>query len=197
MGDPLPRGVAIPNVRDQLFLAAERVLLRDGPSGLSSRAVTTEAGYAKGILHNHFSDFDQFLAEFAVDRLRDVADDAAALPARAGKGTVVGNLTEATLSVFGPLTLAIAGLIVSRPGVLARVQEQSAAGAPNLQQIEATFSTYLEAERALGRVTVEADSETLALMLVGTAHHLFFTSRASKTQLPRRLRKIVSTLLGA
>ena len=192
----MPRGVAIPDVQEQLFLAADRVLLRDGLSGLSSRAITTEAGYAKGILHNHFSEFDQFLAEFAVDRLRHAADAATELPARAGKGTVVGNLTDATLTVFGPLTLAISGLVVSRPAVLARVQEQASAGGPNLQQVEATFATYLDAERELGRVTVDADSETLAFMLVAAAHHLFFTSRATPSQLPRRLRKIISTLLA-
>lgn len=44
----MPTGVAIRDVREQLFAAAERVLLRDGPSALTSRAVTSEAGCAKG-----------------------------------------------------------------------------------------------------------------------------------------------------
>jgi AcrR family transcriptional regulator len=44
--------------REQLFGAAERVLLRDGPNGLTSRAVTAEAGCAKGVLHRHFADVD-------------------------------------------------------------------------------------------------------------------------------------------
>ena len=65
----MPTGVAIRDVREQLFDAAERVLLRDGPSGLTSRAVTTEAGCAKGVLHRHFADFDGFLAEFVLDRV--------------------------------------------------------------------------------------------------------------------------------
>jgi len=49
----VPTGVAIRDPRGQLFDAAERVLLRDGLSGLTSRAVTTEAGVAKGVLHLH------------------------------------------------------------------------------------------------------------------------------------------------
>jgi len=56
----MPTGVAIRDVRAQLFDAAERVLRRDGPSGLTSRAVTAEAGVAKGVLHRHFDDFDAF-----------------------------------------------------------------------------------------------------------------------------------------
>ena len=35
----MPTGVAIRDPRGQLFGAAERVLLRDGPSGLTSRSV--------------------------------------------------------------------------------------------------------------------------------------------------------------
>ena len=62
----MPTGVAIRDVREQLFDAAERVLLRDGPSALTSRAVTTEAGCAKGVLHRHFADFDAFLAELVL-----------------------------------------------------------------------------------------------------------------------------------
>ncbi|MEY9997042.1 hypothetical protein ABIE67_009074 [Streptomyces sp. V4I8] len=46
----MPTGVHLRDARQQLFDAAERVLLRDGPNGLTSRAVTDEAGCAKGVL---------------------------------------------------------------------------------------------------------------------------------------------------
>jgi AcrR family transcriptional regulator len=65
----VPTGVALRDVREQLFDAAERVLLRDGPRALTSRAVTTEAGVAKGVLHRHFADFDAFLAALVEDRI--------------------------------------------------------------------------------------------------------------------------------
>ena len=96
-----PRGVAIPEVREQLFQATDRLLARNGSPGLTTRAITSEAGVANGMLHRHFSDLDAFLGEFAADRLHAIADSAAALPARAGPGTVTGNLTTATLALFG------------------------------------------------------------------------------------------------
>ena len=65
----VPTGIPIRDIRDQLFDAAERVLLRDGPSALTSRAVTTEAGVAKGILHRHFPDFDAFLAALVLTHI--------------------------------------------------------------------------------------------------------------------------------
>jgi AcrR family transcriptional regulator len=42
--------VALRDARQQLFDAAERILLRSGPNALTSRAVTAEAGCAKGVL---------------------------------------------------------------------------------------------------------------------------------------------------
>jgi AcrR family transcriptional regulator len=57
----VPAGVTIRDPRGQLFGGAGRVLLRDGPGGLTSRAVTAEAGVAKGVLHRHFAGFgDRF-----------------------------------------------------------------------------------------------------------------------------------------
>src|SRR6202451_4142304 len=73
----MPTGVRILDAREQLFGAAERVLLRDGPNALTSRAVTTEAGCAKGVLHRHFADFDAFLAELVLDRIARIGGQAA------------------------------------------------------------------------------------------------------------------------
>ena len=192
-----PRGVTIPDVPEQLFQAAERVLLRDGPSGLTSRAITNEAGFAKGILHNHFTDLDAFLAAFVLDRFQLIAEDAAKLPSRAGTGTVVGNLTDAALTVFGSSALAIISLVLSRPTLMLRLQQSAAAGTANLQTIEGTFAAYLDAEKQLGRIAADADTETLALILVGTVHHLFVTGQASGPDLHSRVRRIAAVLVAA
>ena len=91
----MPTGVALRDVRRQLFDAAERVLLRDGPSALTSRAVTDEAGCAKGVLHRHFEDFDAFLAELVYDRVTRIDLQAIELRSSAGNGTVTGNIAGA------------------------------------------------------------------------------------------------------
>ena len=112
----MPTGVALRDARQQLFDAAERVLLRDGLSGLTSRAVTTEAGCAKGVLHRYFSDFDAFLADLVLDRTARVDGQAATLRDATGTGTVAGNLTRALQELFGPL----AQVILGRPPTTAR-----------------------------------------------------------------------------
>src|SRR5690242_18342647 len=96
----VPTGIALRDVREQLFGAAERVLLRDGASALTSRAVTTEAGVAKGVLHRHFADFDAFLAELVLDRAARVEGQASALRERAGTGSVAVHVGAALTGLF-------------------------------------------------------------------------------------------------
>src|SRR5271154_1204539 len=128
--DAMPTGVAIRDPRGQLFDAAERVLLRDGPSALTSRSVTTEAGVAKGVLHRHFADFDDFLAGLVADRIARIDGQAAALRDSAGTGTVAGNLTDALIALFGPVAVAIVPLVTFRDELRARLRQAGHSGIP-------------------------------------------------------------------
>ncbi|MEU8317337.1 TetR family transcriptional regulator [Nonomuraea sp. NPDC048881] len=169
----MPTGIALRDVREQLFDAAERILLRDGPNALTSRAVTTEAGCAKGVLHRHFADFDAFLAELVTDRIRRVEAQSAALRASAGTGTVAGNLTRALLELFGSVAVAVVSLVISRDGLRARLRQAGSAGLPLLGEATTMIAAYLAAEREMGRIAVDADVDALALTLIGSAHLLF------------------------
>ncbi|MGP3971132.1 TetR/AcrR family transcriptional regulator [Streptomyces sp. 6N223] len=191
----MPTGVAMRDARQQLFGAAERVLLRDGPSALTSRAVTTEAGCAKGVLHRHFADFDAFLAELVLDRIARLDAQAAALRDAAGTGTVVGNLADALTDLFGSVAVAIVGLVISRDGLRARLRETRPTGVPLLTEAAAMIASYLAAERELGRVPADADVDTLAPALIGAAH-LLFADRKGAPPEPGAVRRVVSTVIG-
>jgi AcrR family transcriptional regulator len=158
------------DVREQLFDAAERVLLRDGPNGLTSRAVTAEAGCAKGVLHKHFADFDAFLLDLILDRVARIGRQAEALRAAAGTGTVVGNLTAALHELFGSIGMAMVSLLIARDELRRRVRQARMSGLPVLSEASAMITSYLEAERNLGRVPAGADLGTVAPMLVGVGH---------------------------
>jgi AcrR family transcriptional regulator len=170
----VPTGVAIRDPREHLFAAAERILLRDGPNALTSRAVTAEAGVAKGVLHRHFADFDAFLADLVLDRIARIGTQAAALRSAAGTGAVTGNLAAALTELFGPVAVAIVGLITFRDDLRARLRDaRKARGVPVLGEAAAMIAAYLAAEQDLGRVDADADVRTLALMLIGSGHLLF------------------------
>ncbi|WP_027943583.1 TetR/AcrR family transcriptional regulator [Amycolatopsis taiwanensis] len=193
----MPTGVHIRDVRGQLFAAAERVLVRDGPHALTSRAVTTEAGCAKGVLHRHFADFDAFLAELVLDRIAAMDIQSAALRESAGTGAVADNLTDALITVFQSVAVAIVALITFRDDLRARLRQvRPAVGVPVLTEAVAMIAAYLTAERDLGRIAADdADVETLARTLIG-AGHLLFADRNGPTPNAEAVRNMVTTVLA-
>lgn len=191
----MPTGVALRDAREQLFGAAERILLRDGPSALTSRAVTDEAGVAKGVLHRHFADFDEFLAGLVRDRAARMETRAAALLAAAGTGTVAGNVAAALADVFGSVAGAIVALVIFRDELRARLRETWPRGIPLTGEASAMIAAYLEAERDLGRVAADADIPVLAPTLIGAAH-LQFADRDSGPPDPGAICAMVATVLA-
>ena len=191
----MPTGVALRDVREQLFGAAERVLLRDGPHALTSRAVTTEAGVAKGVLHRHFADFDAFLAELVEDRIVRLGDQAAALRESAGTGTVAGHLTGVLAELFGSVAIHIVSLLIFRDDLRARLRRTRPAGVPLATEAAAMIASYLSAERDLGRIAAGADVDTLAPTLIG-AGHLLFAGRDGVPPDAEEVRKVVATVLA-
>ena len=190
----MPTGVHIRDAREQLFDAARRVLLRDGPSGLTSRSVTAEAGVAKGVLHRHFADFDAFLAELVHDRAQRVDIDSIELHASAGTGTVVHNLAAALTSLFDSVAVAVVALVVFRDELRERLRESWPAGVPVLAEAVNMVDSYLRAERAKGRIAGDADTIAMSRALVGAAH-LIFADRKGLRPTIREVQALVAHAL--
>jgi len=192
----MPRGVAIPEVREQLFAAADRVLARDGPAALTTRAVTAEAGVSNGVMHRHFRDLDAFLAEFAAARFASIAATAASLPSRGGQGSIAANLTDAAVALFGANALALMSLIAARPELGPAVEHATAAGGGGIGDVEGTFAAYLDAEKQAGRIAPGTDTQALAFTLIGAVHHLVITNPGGVPDLTSRVRRIVAALIA-
>jgi len=193
----MPTGVAIRDPRGQLFDAAERVLLRAGPAALTSRAVTTEAGVAKGVLHRHFADFDAFLTDLALDRVARIGAAADALRARAGTGTVAGNLAGVFPALFSPALLALIRLVIARDELRQRLRAATGSRLPLLSETTALVAGYLTAEQDRGRVAAGADIGTLAPTLVGAAHLLFTDADGGEPEAAAVTRTVEAVLAGA
>ncbi|MET7423516.1 TetR/AcrR family transcriptional regulator [Dactylosporangium sp. NPDC005555] len=187
----MPRGVAIPEPRQQLFAAVERVIAADGPVRLTGRAVTREAGVATGLLYAHFADFDDFLTGYAVDRAFQLAAAVAGLPDRAGTGTVAGNLADALLAVPLDGLLPLTRLTAAKPELAAAVRDVLGERTAGLEAVEAAAARYLAAEQRLGRVPAGADTEALALAAVAVLHHVALTASDGA-----RVRRAIAALAG-
>ena len=146
-------------------------------------------------MHRHFADFDAFLAELVLDRAARLEVQAAALGDAAGSGTVANNLTDALISLFGPLAVVIVGLVISRDGLRARLHHAGAARIPLIAEGTTMFASYLAAERDLRRIAADADVDTLAPTIIGAAH-LLFTDRESTPPDAAAVHKMVTTVIG-
>jgi len=191
----MPTGVHLRDVRKQLFDAAERVLLRDGPNALTSRAVTTEADVAKGVLHRHFADFDDFLAELVRDRITRLTDQAALLEAAAGTRTPAENLIDALTELFDPVTTALTSLIFFRDELRTRLRHRGN-GLPLLTEAREMLTAYLSAEREQGRIAADADTDALSLSLIGAAHLIHAGRGRGTLPNPAELRKTVHAVMA-
>ncbi|KRV46413.1 TetR family transcriptional regulator [Wenjunlia vitaminophila] len=192
----MPTGVHLRDARQQLFDAAERVLLRDGPNGLTSRAVTDEAGCAKGVLHRHFTDFDAFLTELVLDRAARLETQARTLREAAGTGTVTDNLTGALTALFGPVPMAIIPLVTFRDELRTRLrQARPGGGVAILADVTTAITAYLTDERDMGRIAADADIDSLALSLVGGGH-LLFVDRDPGPPTTAAVNRLVTTVLA-
>ncbi|MDA0563403.1 TetR/AcrR family transcriptional regulator [Streptomonospora sp. S1-112] len=191
----MPTGVALHDARERLLAAAERVLVREGPSALTSRAVTAEAGLAKGVLHRHFADFDAFLAELVRRRIARLEPVSEALRGAAGSATVTANLTRALGDLMDPVAVAVVGLVVSRDGLRALLRTTTPAGIPLLNEAAQMVGAYLAEEQRRGRVAAGADTAALAPALIGAAH-LLFADRHAGPPPPEVLAQAVAATLG-
>ncbi|MDB1088050.1 TetR/AcrR family transcriptional regulator [Streptomyces sp. ACA25] len=186
--------MAITDIRQRLFEAAERLLVREGAAGLTNRAIAEEAGCSKGVLYNHFADLDDFAAQLVLNLFAEAAESVRELPGRVGRDTVAGNVGAVALVLLRPQAPAVAALALTRATVSSRVRQAMADGAPGLPTVEAALATYLEAEKERGRVPEVADSQALALAVTGTAHHLIMTAWDGAPDPRARITQLVGAL---
>jgi AcrR family transcriptional regulator len=165
-----PTGVALQDARRQLFDAAERVLLRDGPSRLTSRDVTGEAGCAKGVLHRHFESLDAFLAEFVLDRTSWLETQSVLLTGSAGVQDPVDTVMAALGEMLDRTRIGIVGLVMFRREVRERLRERWLTGVPVLTDVAYAVGGYLRAEQGAGRIDLLAPPETAGRAIVGLAY---------------------------
>lgn len=185
-----PTGVHIRDPRQQLVDAAERLLLREGPAALSSRAVTEEAGVAKGVLHRHFADFDDLLAGLVRQRGLQIAREETRLQAAAGTGDVMDNVRRVLPLLVPPSTVQLAALVVVRAELRGRLFDGDPL-LPPLGAAVAALDGYLANERSLGRIAADADTAALARALIGAAQ-----ISVTVVETPEALSSVVDAVLA-
>jgi AcrR family transcriptional regulator len=185
----LPTGQALHDARTLLLDAGRRVLSSDGAGALTSRAVTETSGVAKGVLHRHFADFDDYLGALVGEERRRI-ENIEPLVADSASAAVTDVLEQ----VFTPTMLGLASILITRERLRRRLQRDGSPEVPLFADTTSVVADVLAAEREVGWIPEDADIPALALTLVGSAHLLYVSAGDAR---PTRdaLDRIVQSIL--
>jgi AcrR family transcriptional regulator len=156
--------------RTRLIEATRTVVREVGYAHASTRAIARAAGVAEGTIYRHFPDKASLFFATILESNAPIVAWVTTLPARAGDGTVEGNLTEAAVRLAGlrdqiiPLELAVAAdpeLAAQRRKAMAAAGSSLPPGPPE------AVAAYLAAEQRLGRVRADLDPGEAATLLLG------------------------------
>lgn len=162
--------------RDRLLDATIRLVREVGYVQTTTRAIAQAAGVAEGTLYRHYPDKASLFVAAIGRQSAPAVEWVRGLPALAGSGTVVGNLTDCLTRLAAlradivPFELAM----LTDPD-LGRVAAAAQAAAPGPPEFVAD---YLRAEQGLGRVRADVDPVKVAVVLLATLFGLAAPQRA-------------------
>ena len=122
-------GLSIREANVEVFLdAAERVLIRDGAAGISTRQLATEAGQNHGLVHYYFGSVDELLLQMlerftgrVLDRQRAMYGTDA--PFAEKWRTAMGYIEEDLASGYPKVWLELEALAWNKPEMRERLRE--------------------------------------------------------------------------
>ena len=147
--------------------------MRDqGLANATTKLIAAAAGYSEAMLYKHFADKQELFLAVLEERAPAIRMSATA----AGHGDLAQNLSELVeqLMSFFAQTFPIAGSVFGSPELLARHREGVTSHGRGPRGPLLAVTSYLEAERAAGRLAPDADIEAAAQLLVGSAFHQGF-----------------------
>lgn len=180
-------------LRATLIRHAQQLIARQGPEALTMRALAAEAGCALGLPYTVFTNRQELVlavleAEFA--SLRRAFDE---LVARAGSGTIGGNLAWFADRLLHSPAVALASEVFADEALARSVAARAEqTGVPHAAY-EAVFADYLAAEKRAGRVDPAVDEHAFGFVIAGAIHNL----AVSGARYPRPTRRQLARLLTA
>jgi AcrR family transcriptional regulator len=170
------------SMRERILAAAVSVMRERGATNTTTKEIARAAGVAEGSIYNHFANKSELIAASMAEVAAGIRDAMTRLLARAGEGTVEGNLTElaeAQIHFFTDL-LPITGPALGDHDLLDWLRRgsphQGEGPPPGPVLGHAGLISYLEAEQRAGRLAPDARPPYLAAALIGACQQYAFVS---------------------
>lgn len=164
--------------REQILDAAARLLVERGLPAATTKEIARAAGVAEGTLYKHFAGKQELFGCVLRERMPGFVALIQDLPARAGRGTVAGNLAElaeAAVAFFTQAVPLLTALAAKRELLRTRATPPGVGPVASLRSL----GEYLRLEQGLGRVRADVPVAIAAQALLGACHsyvlvhHLF------------------------
>ncbi|HEX6419699.1 MAG TPA: TetR family transcriptional regulator [Acidimicrobiales bacterium] len=180
-------------LRASLVDHARRLVAREGADALTMRRLAGEAGCALGLPYKVFADRRDLVIALLRAELASIRDDALALAARAGTGTVGGNLAWFALRLLDSPAVALAREVIDDPTLAHAVTADAHGEVAGPTAFDVWFAEYLAAEQRAGRVQADVDVGAIGYLIAGAVHNLIVTGATH----PRPGRERLAAVLAA
>lgn len=185
-------------LRASLIEHARRLIARDGGDALTMRALANEANCAVGLPYKVFADRHELVVEIVHAEFARIAEAGEMLIARAGTGTVAGNLTWFAELILDSPAVALAREVFADGDLANAVTANIHVTGAGPTSFESAFTRYLRAEKKAGRVDPSVDEDAVAFFVSGAVHNLAVSGpaypRPSRRQLQQHLTAIAERL---
>ncbi|PJJ55223.1 TetR/AcrR family transcriptional regulator [Compostimonas suwonensis] len=158
--------------RDRILDAAAAVMREKGIAATTTKQIAQVAGYSEPMLYKHFADKQDLFMRVLEERMPQLQ-----LPAElVGAATVAANLTLLVeqLLAFYVRSFPMAASIFGTPALLAAHRSGVTAHGGGPEAPVLIVQSYLDDEVELGRLPHDADTGSIARLLVGAAFQQAF-----------------------
>jgi AcrR family transcriptional regulator len=162
--------------RERILDAAARVVRTRGLAHATTKEIARAADLSEAAIYKYFRDKDELVLLLMQERLPQWIDVLTRLQARAGQGTVAGNLeTVAREGLrFWADFVPMASSLFAEPDILEKHQRRLRKDDLGPHHANAAVAEYVRREQRHGRIKKSVDPDAAAAMILGSVFQRAF-----------------------
>lgn len=175
------------NRRSEILMAAQKLMVSKGLTGVTTREISKEVGCSEGALYVHFKGRLDLLLAMLEENLPDMLGPLQTLRESIGRGSAQQNLMQALCGIFRfhqGVVPRSAGLF-AEPELLAAYRNSLRRQGKGPHLSMKVLEEYIRSEQQLGRIASHVDAKVAAsLMMSSSFFRAFVDSFFGKTMQP-------------
>lgn len=166
-----------PSRRARIVAVAEQLLRERGLAGVTTRVIAEKVPCSEGAIYVHFEDRLELILTVLEESLPEMLIPLHGLEERVGKGTPGENLSSALngLVRFHQRVVVMLCSLMGETELRERFRSSLRSGGRGPDKGIATLAGYIEAEKALGRVSGQVNAKVAARTLMASSFFHVFT----------------------